>query len=111
LQLLEAGARPDLRGAFEETALHWAAHLGLARLVARLLEVSAGVNLKDARYHSTPVGWALHGCYHSSPAPQGRHHDVVAALVRAGARLEPAWLEDEQVRSDPRMMAALRGQL
>ena len=67
LRLLDAGARPDVTGAFGETALHWAAHLGLRRLVARLIEKGADVNLKDARYASTPLGWAIHGRFHSPP--------------------------------------------
>ena len=33
LRLLAAGAKPDLRGLFGETALHWAALLGEDRLV------------------------------------------------------------------------------
>lgn len=98
LQLLDAGALPDLKGAFKETALHWAANLGLGRLVARLIEKGADVNLKDARYNSPPVGWAIHG----------QHHEVVALLVGAGAKLEPGWLLDEQVCADPLMLSALR---
>ena len=37
LALLRAGARADLVGIFGETALHWAAHLGEARLAAGLI--------------------------------------------------------------------------
>jgi ankyrin repeat protein len=109
LRLLDAGARPELRGAFKETALHWAAHMGLRRLVTRLIEKGADVNLKDARYNSPPVGWALHGCYNSPSRTQAEHHQVVAVLVRAGARVEPDWLVDEQLNSDLRMRSALSG--
>jgi hypothetical protein len=43
---------------------------------------------------------------------------VVALLVRAGATLDPHWHEDdkerqralEKMRSDPRMLAALKGE-
>ena len=108
LQLLAAGALPDLKGAFQETALHWAAYVGLHRLVKALVEKGADVNVKDTRYHSTPVGWAIHGCYSASPGSDGRHHGVVALLVQAGARVEPAWLLDERVSTDPLMAAALR---
>ena len=38
LWLLDAGARPELRGLFGETALHWAALLSGDRLAARLIE-------------------------------------------------------------------------
>ena len=109
LRLLEAGADPNARGNFKETALHWAAHLGLTRLVQRLIEKGSDVNLKDARYNSPPIGWALHGCYHAAPGSQGRQHEAVALLAVAGATVEPQWLEDPQVRSDPKMRDALRG--
>ena len=60
LRLLDAGARPELRGLFGETALHWAALLGEDRLTGRLIERS-DLNLKDAKYKSPPLGWAIHG--------------------------------------------------
>ena len=45
--------------------------------------------------------------------------EVVALLVRSGARLDPQWYEDDEdrrraatkMRSDPRMLAALRGEM
>src|SRR5260370_7610182 len=37
LRLLDSGARPDLRGLFGETALHWAALLGEDPLLAKLI--------------------------------------------------------------------------
>jgi ankyrin repeat protein len=46
LKLLDAGARPELRGLFGETALHWAALLGEDRLAGRLIE-NVDPNLKD----------------------------------------------------------------
>jgi hypothetical protein len=43
---------------------------------------------------------------------------VVAQLVRAGSKLDPAWFAEDgdrkraadNIRSDPRMLAALRGE-
>lgn len=109
-QLLEAGAEPDMRGGLGETALHWAANLGLVRTAAGLLAAGADPNAVDTKYNSTPVGWAIHGCYNSPPGHVRRQHEVVAALVRAGARAEPAWLANDRVASDPRMLSALRGE-
>lgn len=60
LRLLDAGARPEIRGLFGETALHWAAMLGEDRLMARLIPGS-DLNLRDEKYSSPPLGWALHG--------------------------------------------------
>ncbi len=110
LRLLEAGAEPDARGVFKETALHWAANVGLDRLVACLIEKGSDINLRDGRYSSTPLGWAVHGRFHSPPGSHGRHHEAAALLVAAGAKVEPEWLADEQIRADARMLSALQGE-
>ena len=104
LRLLDAGARPDLRGLFGETALHWAAMLGEDRLVAGLIP-SSDLNLKDEKYSSPPLGWAIHGWSDPPAGNHGRQIDVVAQLVAAGARVEPDMLESQ---TNPAMRAALR---
>jgi uncharacterized protein len=109
LRLLDAGAQSDVPGLFNATPLHWAANLGLERLVARLLEKGADVNRRDTKHDSSPVGWALHGWHNSPPGSCGHHHEVVALLVSAGARVELKWLADEQVSADPAMLTALGG--
>jgi ankyrin repeat protein len=106
LRLLADGARPDLRGLFGETALHWAALLGEDRLVAELIRGS-NVNLRDEKYNSPPLGWAIHGWCDPPAGNHGRQREVVALLVTAGASVEPEWLERERVRADPQMLAAL----
>jgi hypothetical protein len=107
LRLLDAGARPELRGLFGETALHWAALLGEDRLAGRLIEGS-DLDLKDKKYNSPPLGWAIHGCYNPPAGNQGRQREAVALLIAAGARVESEWLESEQVRADPAMLVALQ---
>ena len=107
LRLLDAGARPELRGLFGETALHWAAFLGENRLTDRLIEGS-DLNLKDEKYRSSPLGWAIHGCYNPPAGNHGKQRQAAALLVRAGAVVEGQWLESEQVRADKAMLAALR---
>jgi hypothetical protein len=106
IRLLEAGARPDLRGLFGETALHFAALLGEEHLTEQLIKGS-DLNLKDEKYHSSPLGWAIHGCYSRPAGNSGRQREVAALLVRAGAIVEPEWLESEVVRTDAAMLAAL----
>jgi hypothetical protein len=106
LRLLAAGARPQLRGLFGETALHWAAMLGEDRLVTELIRGS-NVNLRDEKYNSPPLGWALHGWCDPPAGNHGRQREVVALLVAAGATVEPEWLGREKVRADPEMLAAL----
>jgi uncharacterized protein len=107
LKLLEAGAKAQLRGIFGETALHWAALLGEDRLADRLIE-SSDLNLKDEKYSSPPLGWAIHGYFNPPKGNKGRQREVVALLVSAAAKVEPEWLDSVQVRSDPAMLAALR---
>jgi ankyrin repeat protein len=111
LRLLDAGATiefGDVKGAFGETPLHWAATMGLDRLVGRMIELGADVNLKDAKYASAPLGWALHG-FSDAPLERRRNfHKVVAKLIAAGAGVQPEWLASETVRTDPVMLAALR---
>ena len=106
LRLLAAGAKPDVRGLFGETALHWAALLGEDRLVAELIRGS-DVNLRDEKYKSPPLGWAIHGWCDPPAGNHGRHGQVVALLVAAGATVERKWLELEKVRGDPEFLAAL----
>ena len=81
LLLLDAGARTDGRGIFGATALHWAAFIGDAVLVRRLLEKGAPPDLKDNKHDSTPLGWAEHG--RGKPTPPGNHghHDEVIAML------------------------------
>jgi hypothetical protein len=110
IRLLDAGARPELCGLFGETALHWAAMLGEDRLTARLIEdlETDLLNVKDEKYKSPPLGWAVHGW--SNP-PAGNHwqqREVIMLLVAAGAIVEPALLDSDGVRNNPAILAALR---
>jgi ankyrin repeat protein len=90
-----------------ETALHWAALLGEDRLAGRLIE-NVDPNLKDERYKSCSLGWAVHGWCSSSVGNHGRQCEVVRLLVAAGAKIEREWMESEKVASSPAMLAALR---
>jgi hypothetical protein len=107
LRLLDAGAKPELRGLFGETALHWAALLGEDRLAGRLIE-HVDLNLKDEKYESPPLGWAIHGWCDPPAGNHGRQREVVVLLVAAGARVEPEWLESEKAGANPTIIAALR---
>jgi ankyrin repeat protein len=120
--LLERGMEVDAKLKHDgQTGLHWAAlqgHVDTARL---LLQRGAAVDAKDESYGGTPLGWALYGWENSAEgkAEPGRYYEVVALLVRAGAKLDPQWYEDDEdrrraatkMRSDPRMLAALRGEM
>jgi len=107
LRLLDAGARPEPRGFAGETALHWAALLGEVRLVKRLA-ATLDVNLKDEKYASPPLGWALHGWRNPPAGNHGGQREVIAILVASGAKVQPQWLEFKEVRDDPAMLSTLR---
>jgi len=116
--LLERGMKADAKLRRGETGLHWAAHAGHAAIVQLLLDRGAPIDVKEERFGGTPLDWALHGWGASERAQGGAYYEVVALLARAGAKLDPGWLQDvgnrgsaaERIRSDPRMLAALRGE-
>jgi len=108
--LLDAGARPELLAPGGETALHWAAYIGAATLVDRLLRHGVPIEIKDRQWNGTPLGWALYG-WSSAPVPgdRGGHREAILRLVRVGAIVNPEWLDMDQVRADDEVLAALRG--
>jgi hypothetical protein len=101
-----------------QTGLHWAAFGGHAETVKVLLEHGAPIDAKDESFAGTPLGWALYGWGAGERLGRAEYYDVVTLLVQAGARLDPEWNEDdedrrraaERMQSDPRMLAALRGE-
>ncbi len=111
MRLLDSGAQPHLRGEGGETALHWAALFGEYRLALRLVE-GADLDLEDARYHSTPLGWAVHGfCERpaDNPANHGHQREVAALLAAHGAMVRRDWLQEDAVLVDPEMLRILQG--
>jgi hypothetical protein len=110
IRLLDAGARPELLGLFDETALHWSAMLGEDRLTARLIEGQGMylLNLKDEKYKSPPLGWAVHGWSNPPAGSHGRHREVITLLVAAGAIVERGLLDSDGVRNNHAILAVLR---
>lgn len=109
LRLIEAGADVRLRGLHQATALHWAAMLGMDRLVGALIDAGAAVDVSDGEYRASPLRWALQGWVEPPKGDQGRQVECVARLTAAGARVEADWLDSPRIREDPRMLAALHG--
>lgn len=118
--LLQSGMDVSARLTHDGTGLHWAAYGGHVEAVKLLLERKAPVEVKEESFGETPLGWALHAWGEAPPESERRnHYEVVALLVTAGAVVDQEWLADpdremplvEKVRGDPRMLAALRGQM
>jgi ankyrin repeat protein len=104
-----------------QTGLHWASYGGHADTVKLLLDRGAPVDVKDGNHDGTPLDWALYawGNLSERGAGRGRYYETVALLARAGGKLDPRWYEDDveraraakKLHADPRMRAALRGEM
>jgi ankyrin repeat protein len=93
----------------EHTGLHLAAYHAQVDVVKLLVRTGASLNASDKTWGTPPVAWALTGWHHEAADPRERYYEVVATLVAAGATVTPDWFKDEDVRADPRMLAALSG--
>jgi hypothetical protein len=92
-----------------QTGLHWAAYSGHVEIVKLLLRSHPDINLRDERFDSTPLGWALHGWADSrETVGNADYYTIVSALVVAGATVELKNIPREALEGDPRMAAALR---
>jgi len=86
LVLLAAGADPGARGARGETALHWAANMGLAGLVEAVVRAQRDlVAARDGAYDCTPVEWALHAWKEGTKGRRAALSEVARTLLAAGA--------------------------
>ncbi len=66
-----------------DRGLHWAAYAGDPGIVKMLLARGAPVDEQDARFHATPLGWAMHA---RREGRTGHFAEVAAMLIAAGAR-------------------------
>jgi ankyrin repeat protein len=74
--LLDKGADVDYRGFFGAPGLHWAAINGHKSMIEFLMERGANPNLRDQRFNSTALGWAL----------EGKQEEIAEMLRKKGAR-------------------------
>jgi hypothetical protein len=71
-----------------------------------LLQHGADIQAIDKTWQTPPLSWALTGWQRSGHG--GKHYEVIAELVAAGARVTPEIIEWDQVKLEPDMLAALR---
>lgn len=110
---VNVGARAPKEGVPAEgsTALHTAAYLGNAALVELLLERGAPVNVNDAVYGTPPLVWALHAWLVEGRANEDGYRKVLRMLADAGADVKPEWLDDDRLRADRDLHAALSARI
>ncbi|MBI3849166.1 MAG: ankyrin repeat domain-containing protein [Verrucomicrobia bacterium] len=85
--MLTAGLPVDSLGQHRATPLHWAAFHGNAELTREILRYEPPLELTDADFHSTPLGWAIHGSEHGWYCRTGDYATTVELLLKAGAKL------------------------
>ena len=90
-----------------DTALHIAAYRGSVAMVALLLQRGAPVNAIDARYRTPPLVWALHAWLVDGRTGAADYRRVLHMLADAGAEVKQEWLDDERLRRDAELYAAL----
>jgi ankyrin repeat protein len=106
--MLDHGVDPGARDPDDgKTALHLAAYHGNAPLVRLLLEHGAPVEVTDDRYHTPPLVWALHAWLVEGRGDAADYRTVLLTLVAAGATVQPAWVDDDRIRADAELDAAL----
>lgn len=83
--MLESGWPVDATGQHRATALHWAAFHGNAEMTDVILRFGPRLEVTDADFNATPLGWAIHGSEHGWHARTGDYGATVEALRAAGA--------------------------
>ena len=101
--MLRAGLPVAGLGQHGATPLHWAAFHGNAQMTRELLRHSPPLELTDADFDSTPIGWAVYGSENGWYCRTGNYADTVEALLQAGAT------RPEKIQGTPAVQEVLRG--
>lgn len=84
--MLAAGLPVDAQGQHGATPLHGAAFHGNAAMAREILRYRPPLELNDADFHKTPLGWAVYGSEHGWYCRTGDFSGTVEALLLAGAK-------------------------
>jgi ankyrin repeat protein len=96
--MLECGWPVDARGQHQGTPLHWAAFHGNDEMAQAILRLGPPLEVTDADFHSTPLGWTIHGSEHGWYCKSGNYAATVEALLKAGAKVSDVAEGTEPVR-------------
>ena len=93
--MLAAGLPVDAIGQHGATPLHWAAFHGNLEMARELLRHPGrpSLELTDADFKSTPLGWAIHGSQNGWHCQTGDYAGTAQALIEAGASLRDRKLD------------------
>lgn len=84
--MLMIGLPVDGHSQHNATPLHWAAFQGNAEMAELILQKHPPLEVTDADFNATPLGWAIYGSEHGWHRETGNFAAVVEALLRAGAK-------------------------
>jgi ankyrin repeat protein len=96
--MLECGLPVDARGQHNATPLHWAAFHGNSEMAKIVLNNHPPLEVRDADFDGTPLGWAIHGSENGWNSDTGDYAGTVEALITAGAKLPANIKGTEAVR-------------
>jgi Ankyrin repeats (3 copies)/Ankyrin repeat len=96
--LLESGLPSDAGRQHQATPLHWAAFHGNVAMAKLLLAHHPPLEAEDADFHSTPLGWAIHGSENGWHCETGDYAATAEALILAGANVPAKIAGTEAVR-------------
>jgi ankyrin repeat protein len=78
------------------TALHWAAFCGRDRLVKKLIDEKANINLRDTSFNATPLQWAIHTLITNDKSNINNQVNCIILLLKAGA--DTSALDDKTIQ-------------
>jgi ankyrin repeat protein len=84
--MLEAGLPVDALGQHRATPLHWAAFQGNADMAREILRYHPPLEVTDADFHGTPLGWAIFGSKNGWHNDRSDYAATVELLLQAGAK-------------------------
>jgi ankyrin repeat protein len=88
VQLFLANGFPvDATSQHRATTLHWAAFHGNTAMIQLLLPYHPPLEVHDADFRGSPLGWAIYGSEHGWNGAAGDYSGSVEALITAGAKL------------------------
>lgn len=85
--MLAAGLPVDALGQHRATPLHWAAFHGNSEMAREILRHNPPLEVNDADFNMTPLGWGIYGSEHGWHCRTGDYPTTVQSLLQAGAKI------------------------